>query len=187
MNYAKSAYVILSNDVKGNTTLSDVNSVFNVKVSHPARQTNPFKRNTMPVVAQLGQLGVTAQAATQSSQTTNSASSTANATNNQSNSNQNNSNQNSNAQGANNNSNNSNQASQNQTDAKQQIAQNKVSTAATSKDTEQETVKFTVIPLQTMANRLDTFLHYNGIGGGHAVFLWPYFISLSGKVNLARN
>ncbi|MFC6254607.1 hypothetical protein ACFP1H_08405 [Secundilactobacillus hailunensis] len=204
----QNGYVILSNDVKGNTTLNQTNPVMTIKVSHPDRQANPFKHNTMPIVAQLGNASqsvnaaaksanVTAQSmkslfqtAAQASSTTNTVTDHQNATNqtsidqlsNGQSSNdqatQSSTNQNSDSSNSN-----SGQTDQNMNQQNQKITQNTATSQATSKDAEGNSQ----VHRDAVANNGQSFGHAaaNNGSGGHSVSgLAAYFISLSGKINL---
>jgi len=189
----QAGYVILSNDVKGNTTLSQTNPVMTIKVSHPARQANPFKHNTMPIVAQLGNASQSVkaanaktadQAASTTSMANNQQATTNSVSNSQGSSNQNATNQSTNSQNSDNSnsSDNSNQTNQNMAKPNQKIAQNTTS-QATSKDTERNGQ----VHRDAIANNGQSFGHAaaNNGSGGHSVSgLAAYFISLSGKINL---
>lgn len=151
----QNGYVVLSNGVKGNTTLGTTDSVLTIKISHPQQQSNLFQNNTMPIVFQLGSAS---QAVQQANTTTNKSSK-----------------QGSNA--------NSSQTNQNNAQKKQRIAQTHNSAQATSKDTEQnaQTSRDAIV---NNGQSLHQIAANNGSGGSHVTQLGAYFISLSGKINL---
>lgn len=155
----KSGFVILSNGVKGNTTLGTTNSVLTIKVSRSKQQANPFQHNAMPIVTQLGNASQPAHQAAIAA-----------------NSNRDSSGSQSAAKG-------NSRAGQNNAQQKQSITQNHNSTQATSKDTEQNGQ----IHRDTIANNGQSFQHAaadNGGGGNQISELAAYFISLSGTINL---
>lgn len=157
----KNGFVILSNGVKGNTTLGATNSVLTIKVDHPKQQANPFQHNAMPIVTQLGNASQPARR-------------TMTAANSKHGNNANNNGQSTNS---------NNQSDQNNAPQKQQITQNHNSTQATAKDTEQNGQ----VHRDTIANNGQSFQHAaadNGGGGNQISELAAYFISLSGTVNL---
>lgn len=154
----RNGFAILSNDVKGNSQLNDNHLTLNVKVSQPARQSNPFSRRTMPVVAQLGAASLPVRQA---------ASNTDNTQNSRTNQDSEKAAQTNQNNGQNN---------------RQRIGQS-YTTEATSKDSQRNNQS----PREAIANIGQSFQHSaadTGSGGNQLTGLAAYFISLSGKINL---
>lgn len=155
----RNGFAILSNDVKGNSQLNDNHLTLNVKVSQPARQSNPFSRRTMPVVAQLGAASLPVRQAANST-----TDSTENSRTNQDS-----------EKGA--------QTNQNNGQNNQQKIGQSYTTEATSKDSQRNNQS----PREAIANIGQSFQHSaadTGSGGNQLTGLAAYFISLSGKINL---
>ncbi|MTV81644.1 MucBP domain-containing protein [Secundilactobacillus folii] len=158
-----SGYVILSNGVKGNTRFDGTNMAFTVKVTQISQATNPFKHNTMPIVAQLGAASQTAN------QDNGSNTNAANSSSARQNENQNNANR------AN---------SQNRNAQHQTIASNSAIMTTNVNDAQRSSQTHR----QNVVNNGQTFGSHaaaNGGGGGsNNSGLAAYFISISGKINL---
>lgn len=155
----RNGFAILSNDVKGNSQLNDNHLTLNVKVSQPARQSNPFSRRTMPVVAQLGAASLPVRQAANST-----TDSTENSRTNQD-------------------SEKAAQTNQNNGQNNQQKIGQSYTTEATSKDSQRNNQS----PREAIANIGQSFQHSaadTGSGGNQLTGLAAYFISLSGKINL---
>ncbi|GAW99006.1 hypothetical protein [Secundilactobacillus mixtipabuli] len=155
----RNGFAILSNDVKGNSQLNDNHLTLNVKVSQPVRQSNPFNRRTMPVVAQLGAASLPVRQAANST-----TDSTENSRTNQDSEKAAQTNQN------------------NGQNSRQKIGQS-YTTEATSKDSQRNNQS----PREAIANIGQSFQHGasdTGSGGNQLTGLAAYFISLSGKINL---